>query len=154
IRDALGRDARWMIRTVSGRGYVFQPQVSTVHEPDDPAPAELTAAAPASAAPQTEASPVTPARPALAMPRRTPMAAVPLLALLVVAAWLLWQRWPESAPKPMMMAVPSLAVLAFENLGEPDVRAADIFADDVSTALARADGAYLLALTAPAGSGP
>jgi len=53
-----------------------------------------------------------------------------------------------------MMAVPSFPVLAFENLGQPDVRAADIFADDVTTALARADGAHLLALTAPAGSGP
>jgi len=46
------------------------------------------------------------------------------------------------------MAVPSFPVLAFENLGQPDVRAADIFADDVITALAsrrrtlaRADGA-------------
>jgi len=53
-----------------------------------------------------------------------------------------------------MMAMPSFTVLAFENLGQPDVRAADIFVDDVTTALARADDAHLLALTAPAGSRP
>jgi DNA-binding winged helix-turn-helix (wHTH) protein/TolB-like protein/Flp pilus assembly protein TadD len=154
IRDALGRDARWMIRTISGRGYVFQPQVSAVHEPADPAPAEVTPAAPANAAAPTLASPATPTRPPLQMAVRTPVAAVPLLVLLVIAGWLLWQRWPEPAPKLMMMAVPSLAVLAFQNLGEPETRAAEIFADDVTTALARADGAHLLALTAPAASGP
>jgi DNA-binding winged helix-turn-helix (wHTH) protein/TolB-like protein len=119
IRRALGEDARWIVRTVSGRGYMFMAGVTTVEEAlPDPAPqsAELRKIA-ADPAPEIRPKPgVWPHRGALAI-----IAAVLLIIVVAGGGWLVWQR-TRPAPVVTMMAVPTVAVLPFTPLGDgPDL---------------------------------
>ncbi len=116
IRRAMGDDARWMIKTVSGRGYAFQPEVTS--EPPVPSPVVR----PADSEPVVRRWPTVViakfARPRFRLDR--PSAVAALLTALFVGAWLVWPR-PMSASvdtaTPTMMATPTVAVLPFTVLG-------------------------------------
>jgi DNA-binding winged helix-turn-helix (wHTH) protein/TolB-like protein len=131
IRQALGEEARWMVRTVSGRGYVFMPEVTTV------------AASPSEAAPSARARAAWISRPGFHI-------AIGVAFLIAVSAawWLAEERSREPAVEMTMMARPSLAVLRFEltrsNPAEAD--SARALSDDVTTEISRQLSARMIAL--------
>src|SRR5262245_10192271 len=144
IRQALGGDARWIVRTVPGRGYEFMAEVTAV-EVALPAP-------PASRGEQTGLE-IRPAARVSALELRpeevggTPsqwkralIAASLLIAVLSATGWLIRERLrPKPPAVTTMMAVPTLAVLPFTAMGdEPDLGAeVRAFSDEVATEVAR-----------------
>jgi len=158
IRQALGTDARWIVKTVWGRGYQFMAKVAP-GEVEPPAPASL---AHTDASSRTEAA--SEARPSDAgsaadnrsersnnpAQRLGGLIAVALLTtILVSASWLVWQRLrPEPPAQLTMMAVPALAVLPFEALGTEPVEAneARALADSLATEISRHNWGSMIAL--------
>ena len=126
IRRAIGDDARWMIKTVSGRGYEFMAEV---------VPPGKTASA-------GEGKPLAALAPERPPWRANWLLAVALSAVLVAAVWMLWP-WRNQAPPHgalTMMAAPTIAVLPFTTPGSangPHSLAAGLEAE-VRSELARA----------------
>ena len=132
IRRAIGHDARWIIKTVSGRGYAFMAEVarSAPTRPDEASstpviPAGVTdklgaAIATEAAAGQCEPPASTASKRAISQPKR--LLAVVLCAVLVAGLWALWV-WRHPTPSDSvltMMAAPTIAVLPFTTLGSPN----------------------------------
>jgi DNA-binding winged helix-turn-helix (wHTH) protein/tetratricopeptide (TPR) repeat protein len=127
IRRAIGDDARWIIKTVSGRGYQFMADVTSF-----PAPVRSEIAFSASLTPAdnprqltTEGEGKPRGSPASGRPfwRAGIMLAVALCGVLVAGVWMLWP-WRDAAPAPResvltMMAQPTIAVLPFSTNGSP-----------------------------------
>jgi len=143
IRRALGEDARWIVRTVSGRGYIFTAEVTTVEE-------ALPALSPQNAEVRKIA-----AEPALEVrsepgvgPRRWPDAIITAALLITVLAGGGWLAWQGTRPPPTitMMAVPTVAVLPFTALGdEPDLgEAARSLSHDLSIEVTRGSLHWML----------
>jgi DNA-binding winged helix-turn-helix (wHTH) protein/tetratricopeptide (TPR) repeat protein len=121
IRRAIGDDARWIIKTVSGRGYEFMADVMPF---PTPMPSDVVfstsvtpAANPGKLTTESEAEP----RASLARPfwRARLLLAVALSGLLVAGVWMLWP-WRDAAPRESvltMMAEPTIAVLPFTTHG-------------------------------------
>ena len=125
IRRALGDDARWIIKTVSGRGYEFMAEVAPSAPLLRPDAVSSTSAAPAAMPEQlaTASERKPPASPASARPfwRAKSLLAVVLSGVLVASAWTLWP-WRDAAPGESvmtMMAAPTIAVLPFTMHGSP-----------------------------------
>jgi DNA-binding winged helix-turn-helix (wHTH) protein/TolB-like protein len=122
IRRALGEDARWIVRTVSGRGYQFMAEVTPVDVTRPVLSAESSGVLQIDAVPVPEHSSEAGAGFAPAPPhhwRRALIAVSLLICVLAAGGWSLW-RWtaPEPPPAPTMMAMPTLAVLPFEAAGD------------------------------------
>lgn len=162
IRRAIGQDARWIIKTVSGRGYEFMAKVVPFvsERPDGGSSVPLTQAAEARpAVGTTEAAAGTSELPtALVSERRfwrpNRLPGVALFAMLVVGVWTLWS-WRQPAPPdsvPTMMAAPSIAVLPFTTVGsqEPHSLAGGLEAE-VRSELARAHRGFDLIIRSGAG---
>ena len=141
IRQTLGVDARWIVRTVSGGGYEFMAEV--VPEPV----AELASSPVADDEKRALANPADPSSarerrssPSVKLPLQWQRAAVAgsLLAILLLAAgWLAWRvLGPE---KPLtMMAAPSIAILPVKPLGDNTDGAIGTLADEIATGVWRA----------------
>ena len=109
IRQTLGEEARWIIRTVSGRGYVFMAEVV----PAAPEPSASTASPEPGSAVQAgldteldtkESDGAPEGRPDAAPFHRrqlTMVAAGMLIAVLVVGGWLVWR---QARPEPPAMS--------------------------------------------------
>jgi DNA-binding winged helix-turn-helix (wHTH) protein/tetratricopeptide (TPR) repeat protein/TolB-like protein len=130
IRRAIGDDARWVIKTVSGRGYEFMADVMPF---PTSMPSEVVfstsvipAAKPGKLTTEGEGEP----RASLASERpfwranrllTVPLSSV-LAGVLVAGVWMLWP-WREAAPRESvltMMAEPTIAVLPFTTHGTPN----------------------------------
>ena len=124
IRRAIGDDARWIVKTVSGRGFEFMAEVvPSVPEvaPSTPAtPAavesEPAAAIAGAAAGESELPPALASERSSWRPNR--LLAVTLSAALVAGGWMLWPWHQIAAPRSglTMMAAPTIAVLPFTML--------------------------------------
>ena len=130
IRRATGHDARWIIRTVSGRGYQFIAEVVRTEplEPDllispelpansqPPSSSRLLGGTTAGRRPQSFVIPGS-------LRQRTMVAAIVVTAALAVWGWLIGSRpQPAAAVSLTMMAAPSIAVRPFTVLGTGDGR--------------------------------
>jgi DNA-binding winged helix-turn-helix (wHTH) protein/TolB-like protein len=142
IREALGASEHEIIRTVHGQGYVFAAPVAT-------AAAESTGSHAPAAEPDVSATPAPPQTRSL---RYAVAAVILLLAVLAGATWAVVSRLGERTES-AMMAAPSIAVLAFEAVGEQSQRsgAAGTLADDVTTELARTPRGYDLRIRSASG---
>jgi DNA-binding winged helix-turn-helix (wHTH) protein/TolB-like protein len=117
IRRALGEEARWIIRTVSGRGYQFMAALIPVEEGRS-APAKEAARAPEiGVAPASERrSDPSSGRIPTSLYRWQHVLIVASLVIAVIGTggWLIWQRIrAERPPVLTMMSMPTLAVLPF-----------------------------------------
>lgn len=127
IRRAIGDDARWIIKTVSGSGYEFMAEVvpfvpvrSDIATSAPVTPA-VVAGEPAAAAPKAAAGEggllagLGSERP---LWRWTGLLAVALSAMLIAGVWMLWP-WRNPPPHGVltMMAAPTIAVLPFTTPG-------------------------------------
>jgi DNA-binding winged helix-turn-helix (wHTH) protein/TolB-like protein len=148
IREALGESDQEIIRTIHGQGYVFAAKVSTL--PTDgfgsivpPHPEESVSSAPRRGLP--------------GLPRgrwRVSAAAVVIVAVLLGGVWEVRSRLVRAAGLDMM-AVPSIAVLPFEAVGEESLNGdAGALTDDVTTDLARMPRGYDLRIRSTSGSKP
>jgi DNA-binding winged helix-turn-helix (wHTH) protein/tetratricopeptide (TPR) repeat protein len=126
IRRAMGDDARWIIKTVSGRGYQFMAEVvpcAPALRPDATfSTSAMAAAVPDDHTTAREAKPP----PSQATRRRfwpaTSLLAVAFFGVLVAGVWMLWP-WRDAAPGESamtMMAAPTIAVLPFTIHGSPN----------------------------------
>ena len=164
IRQALGEDAHWIIRTVSGRGYQFMAEVAAVEQAprssSQPCPtiSQLTTA-PAAKVGLKLRELVTalarmPSKLAGGRQRRLAIAAGLLITVLAGGGWVVWQRTRSEPPAVLtMMAVPTLAVLPFEALGnEPDLGdAAPSLSSDLAIAITRASLSWMLSYRSASG---
>ncbi len=143
IRRALGEDARWIVRTVSGRGYMFMAEVVAVEEALPALPPQSAEVRKIAADPALETRSASSAGP-FRLPRAIVAAALPII-VLAGGGWLAWQG---SRPPPVvtMMAVPTVAVLPFTALGdEPDLgEAARALSHDLSIETARGSMSWML----------
>ncbi len=172
IRRALGDDARWIIKTVSGLGYEFKAEVVPLHL----SPQEIAASAPeiSSVGPcpeveaPSEAQSLSSAHPTTIREtdhpcssagsdsftwRQRMFAIVVLVLALGAAAWLLQPRAPVHARgKLTMMAAPTIAVLPFTVLDPPNSEkgTAGGLADELRSALARAPRGFGLIIKSAA----
>jgi DNA-binding winged helix-turn-helix (wHTH) protein/tetratricopeptide (TPR) repeat protein len=125
IRRAIGDDARWIIKTVSGRGYQFMADVTSF-----PAPVRSEMAFSASLTPA--ANPRQPTTEGEGKPRASPasgrpfwragiLLAVALSAVLATGVWML-RSWRDAPRETVltMMAAPTIAVLPFTTQGSPN----------------------------------
>ena len=164
IRRAIGDDARWIIKTVSGRGYEFMAEVVQV-QPEAVASAPVPQAAVAGVAGEPSAltieTPVDASDPAPALASARPwqpswllpisrwrrphwLLAAALSTVLIVGLWVIGPGRPAPRNVPTMMAAPTLAVLPFTILGSEEALrslAADIEAQ-LRSELARADRGF------------
>jgi TolB-like protein/DNA-binding winged helix-turn-helix (wHTH) protein len=152
IRETLGEADQEFIRTVHGQGYVFTAQVSCLPAEDPVA----TAAPPAEKAAESAAP--APARPAPAWLsrlrgggdlRHVSAAAIMLAAVLLVSAWVV-RDWMRVGPT--IMAVPSIAVLPFETVGDSSHKGEAVaLSDDIVTDLQRVPRGYSLRIESTSG---
>jgi DNA-binding winged helix-turn-helix (wHTH) protein/TolB-like protein len=148
IRRTLG-EARWIVRTVSGRGYMFAAEVTSVEE-------ALPALPPQSAEGRRSASPALEIRSEPAVGPRRGLRAVIVATLLITVlaggAWLIWQR---TRPPSMiaMMAVPTVAVLPLASIGDdPDlVDAAGSFSNDLLMEITGGSRSWMLSFRSASG---
>lgn len=142
IRQTLGTDARWIVRTISGGGYEFVAEVTA--EPAAGAdvsshPREADAEPPSAAtAPRSnrESKPDPGVNPPWQW-QRAAVAASLLAILLLAVGWLTWQALgPEKSLT--MMASPSIGVLPVKPLGDDTDRAIATLADEIATGIWRA----------------
>ena len=141
IRQALGEDARWIIRTESGRGYTFMADVVSA----DPDPSDTAQASPDPGPRQRV--------PGAAAPRgarwKTALIAIGLaMSALAGVGSLVWQQ--SEPPRVLtMMAAPSIAVLAFATPGDLDQsNSAGSLADEIAAGLMAAPRGFRIWLTA------
>lgn len=162
IRGAIGRDARWIIKTVSGRGYEFMAEaVPCVQARSDEGAASipLTPAAVSGKSARASAGGSEPSvglgaglswRPAIWL------ASVALSAALIVGIWKLWPLWHSAPPETVltMMAVPTLAVEPLETIADEHKAHAAIFGERILQQLSRSPGGFELSVQAadPAGA--
>ena len=163
IRRATGDDARWIIKTVSGRGYEFMadvvrfapsPPETSISDPVIlPDPVE----SPAPAAPPTVAGELQPPPAQAPLPPRWHQIlppAVALLSALIAGCWLLWPLNQQVALRGelTMMAAPTLAVLPFSIVGKGSEDAGPLgtVTGQVTTELARASRGYDLIVSSTA----
>ena len=125
IRRAIGDDARWIIKTVSGRGYQFMADVTSFPAPmrSDIAfsPSLTPAANPRQLTTEGEDKPRAPPASGRSFWRAGVLLAVALSGVLVAGVWMLW-LWRDAAPRESvltMMAEPIIAVLPFSTNGSP-----------------------------------
>ena len=126
IRRAIGDEARWIIKTVSGRGYQFMADVTLVPAPMRSGVVVSTSVTPA-ANPEkftAEAEGEPRVSPASKRPvwRADILLAAALSGLLVAGVWMLWPQ-RDVAPRESvltMMAAPTIAVLPFSTHGSPN----------------------------------
>src|SRR5262245_4962579 len=157
IRQALGDDARWIIRTVSGRGYVFMAEVTTATAVLSEASLETRSSVQTSLD-ATRSDPASESRsrpgPALLIQLRRPLVVAGLLiTVLVAGGWLVWQQArPEPPAVLTMMAMPTIAVLPFDALGSDpaETAAARALFDDVITEISRAPHGHMISLRSSA----
>lgn len=152
IRQALGEDARWIIKTITGRGYVFMPEVVAIEEAS-------ALSQRSSDSSQTKPAPVGPESHSHADAgqhqwQRALIAAGLLMIVLASSSWLIW--WGtrlEPPPVLTMMAVPSLAVLPFEPVGhdEGERHEARVLANELTTEISRHNWGSMLSLKFTAG---
>jgi DNA-binding winged helix-turn-helix (wHTH) protein/TolB-like protein len=173
IREALGETDQEIIRTVHGQGYVFtahvtaevsaevtaevmgevtarataQPSTAEPASEDEVSTSPLHAEENVSAAPPAEARPAPPKRGSLRGARgpwRALAAAIVVVAVLLAGGWEL-RGWILRPAAPTMLAVPSIAVLPFERVGNA-TPSSDVGAlsDDIMTDLAREPRGYAL----------
>lgn len=125
IRRAIGDDARWIIKTVSGRGYQFMADVTSFHAPGRSETAFSASLTPAAHPRQpTAAGGKPPGSPAPGRPlwRAGILLAVALSGVVVAGVWMLWPL-RDVAPRASvltMMAAPTIAVLPFTTHGSPN----------------------------------
>ena len=160
IRHAFGEDARWIIRTVSRRGYVFMAEVVAQEAPT--APLDAPRAQSASDVPQG-----CDAAPGPATPRAVRLAALPpraqaalvaagLLILAVAGGWLGWRlAYPKPAAVLTMSAEPSIAVLRFKTLDDDGLQSSvgSSLTDDIVTAFGRTPPGPMMVLKSAAAYG-
>ena len=150
IRRALGEEARWIIRTVPGRGYEFMAEATAIETAVPVSPPSQTGLAVRSA---TRAS-VLQMRPgdagaATSGWKRALIAASLLIAVLSATGWLIREQLrPKPPAVTTMMAVPTLAVLPFTALNDGanlsgEARA---FSDELATEVARCYLATMLSV--------
>jgi DNA-binding winged helix-turn-helix (wHTH) protein/tetratricopeptide (TPR) repeat protein/TolB-like protein len=151
IRRAIGHDARWIIKTVSGSGYEFMAAVvPLVPPPPDVAPSTAGTATPA-AAPTTAAASESgmPAGVVSGRPSRRLhwLLAVALVVALVPVGWMLWRSQQVPGPQGVltMMAAPTIAVLPFATLGPEHGLEAGLEAE-IRSELARAHRGFDLVI--------
>jgi DNA-binding winged helix-turn-helix (wHTH) protein/tetratricopeptide (TPR) repeat protein len=155
IRRAMGDDARWIIKTVSGRGYEFMAEVVRLAPPlpetsmAEPVDFAGPAGSPEAAATAVVAGePQPPPTPASLHPRWRQVLppAVALLTALIAGCWLLWPLNRQAATRGelTMMAAPTLAVLPFNIVGKGSEDAGPLgtLAEQITTELARAPRGY------------
>jgi len=136
IREALGADARWMIKTITSRGYQFVGDVAPADEPSR----------------RNASSFVLEAKSRI----RHFIAAggyARFLVLGVVAAGLIglfqyWQVQARPAPALTMMAVPTLVILPFNTSGD-SAGPLDTLTDDVRTEFARTPKGFAIVVRSP-----
>jgi len=159
IRQAFGDDARWIIRTVSGRGYAFMAEVTSATAPPPTSSASLqTSSSVQTRLDTTQSISVPESRPQpfptlLIQWRRSLVAVGLLITVLVAGGWLVWQQArPEPPVVLTMMAMPSVAVLPFEALGSDpaETAAARALFDDVITEISRAPHGHMISLRSSA----
>ena len=155
IREALGETDHEIIRTVHGQGYVFAAEVSTVPAEGRDEMALLPDEAAAEILPGVEERPQPPPswlRGLLPRPGwRALAAAVVVVAVLLGSVWEVRSRLARPA-EPDMMAVPSVAVLPFEAVGEESRKGeAGALTDEVATELARMPRGYDLRIRSTSG---
>jgi adenylate cyclase len=157
IRRAIGDDARWIIKTVSGRGYEFKAEVvrgEPVAVASAPVPQVVVAGVagePAAVIIETPADSSDPA-PALvsARPLRQPswLVAVALSTVLVAGIWAIgpWRQpgLPESVLT--MMAVPTLAVAPLETIANEHKAHAAFLGEQITQQLSRSPGGFELSV--------
>lgn len=118
IRRALGNDARWIIKTASGRGYVFVAEVMPL-APATPDPtfgqSQMLVAVPDEPSRTDDAKPPTSRSSRRTYGRATAPIAVACSIVLLAIFWALWQGRDVPAPRSAMtmMAAPTIAVLPF-----------------------------------------
>jgi DNA-binding winged helix-turn-helix (wHTH) protein/TolB-like protein len=143
IREALGETDQEIIRTVHGQGYVFAAKVSTLPADDS-----------GSIVPALPDEDVSVRRGSPGLPRgkwRVSAAAVVIVAVLLGGVWEVSSRLARPAGLDMM-AVPSIAVLPFEAIGEEGLNGdAGTLTDDVTTDLARTPRGYDLRIKSTSG---
>ena len=161
IREALGETDPEIIRTVHGQGYVFAAEVSTLPvecggSTAPPRPEEGGSSTPPVAEDRLE--PPTPSRlrGPLGLPREgwRPLAAAIVVVAVLLGLGGVWEvrGWLVRPGEPSMMAVPSIAVLPFEAVGEEERKGdAGALTDDVTTELARMPRGYSLRIRSTSG---
>src|SRR5437899_4855347 len=159
IREALGETDHEIIRTVHGQGYVFAAEVSTLAAEGSGSIAAPRAVEDVSSAPrlaEERSAPLKLSRlhATRGLPRapwRALAAAIVVVAVLLGSAWEV-RSWLARAAEPDMMAVPSVAVLPFEAIGEESRTGdASAFTDNVTTELARTPRGYSLRIGSTSG---
>jgi len=125
IRRALGSDARWIIKTVSGRGYVFVAEIMpSAPAPPDPTfgQSEMLVAMPDEPSRVIDAKPPTSPSSRRTYWRATALIAVASSIALLAISWLFWlgRDVPVRPSAMTMMAAPTIAVLPFTNHGSPN----------------------------------
>ena len=159
IRRALGDDGRWIIKTVSGRGYEFKAEVVRAEVPQPRTPPALSLhphAAPAKATTWRWLQPF-----ALLGSRRQQalVAAIPLFTVLAVGGWLIRPSPQPASPIGLtMMAAPTIELQPFSVLGALDHQSdvgATLF-EDLRSELPRAPRGFDMVIRSSAdyGSGP
>jgi DNA-binding winged helix-turn-helix (wHTH) protein/TolB-like protein len=139
IRRAIGHDARWIIKTVSGSGYEFMAAVVPfVPPPPEVAPSTVAKGTPdAGTAPAAE-------RPSWRLHR---LLVVALIVALLPVGWMLWRSQQAPGPQSVltMMAAPTIAVLPFATLGPEHGLEAGLEAE-IRSELARAHRGFDLVI--------
>lgn len=143
IRTALGDDARWMIRTVSGTGYEFTAEVGVA----------------AAAEQQPDAGDIAPhptqseERPRFPLSAKVLLLPAAVLLLLVLLASM-WRGAPTAEPGPLtMMAVPTLMFEPIEAIAKAHAEAAIHLGEQISQQLSRSPGGYELSVQVAATKG-
>jgi DNA-binding winged helix-turn-helix (wHTH) protein/TolB-like protein/Tfp pilus assembly protein PilF len=154
IREALGETDHEIIRTIHGQGYVFAVEVATAPtEGRDPMapPPEVATALPMV---EEHSEPPLPTRLGGPLPRTGWRALAAAIVVLVVLLGSVWEvrSWLVRPAEPDMMAVPSIAVLPFEAVGEESrIGDAGALTDEVATELARMPRGYDLRIRSTSG---
>jgi len=156
IREALGETDPEIIRTVHGQGYVFAAEVSTLPAEGrgSTAPPPLEEAV--SSAPRVEERSEPPQLSQLRGPQprvgwRALAAAIVVVAVLLGSGWEV-RSWLGRPVGLDMMAVPSIAVLPFEAVGDERLNGgASALTDDITTELARMPRGYSLHIGSTSG---
>jgi DNA-binding winged helix-turn-helix (wHTH) protein/tetratricopeptide (TPR) repeat protein len=158
IRRALGPDHHWMVRTVSGVGYEFMPEV-TVVSPETPAPAPPDMDTPPPATLEAGEHPRPETQVAVQASRwsvgRLSWAVASVALVLALA---LWYRAPSpsdtlaSGAPLTMMATPSIALLPATVVTDNGTAGAQTLADDIASELRRTTRGFDLTIKVAAPS--
>jgi DNA-binding winged helix-turn-helix (wHTH) protein/tetratricopeptide (TPR) repeat protein/TolB-like protein len=163
IRRAMGDDARWMIRTVSGQGYQFKAPVRVTQPEGGPTVAEAPPASAPSAtaeAVETHAEHRAPGSSQVASPHRwlawatsphtrtaAMVAATVVAVFLLTSLGLIWRNvYAASGGTLTMMAVPTLAVEPLTGMGDEHKPYAGRLAEQITQQLSKSPGGFELSV--------